>query len=107
MAAGVTDLLPSYTTEFHSTPRQLVNTVATTKVSTNLELLPLKHLQTSHSHFEGLPVIVLQQVLDPTADKVQALGPARLQRPDRQPTSSDGCRTGTAVGSHMLHTSVL
>lgn len=53
-------------------------------VGTDLELLPLKHLQTRHGDFEGLPVVILQQVLHPTADIVKAFGAAGLQRPDRQ-----------------------
>lgn len=51
---------------------------------THLELLPLKHLQPCHGNLECLPVVILQQVLDPAADKIEALGPARLQRPDAQ-----------------------
>ena len=50
-------------------------------MGTNLELLPLKHLQPGHGNLECLPVVILQQVLHPTADKIEALGPARLQRP--------------------------
>lgn len=44
-----------------------------------LELLSLKDFQACHGDFEGLPVIVLQQVLHAAAHEIQALGPARLQ----------------------------
>lgn len=46
-----------------------------------LQLLPLKHLEARHGDLQGFPVIILQQVLHATADKVQALGPAGFQRP--------------------------
>lgn len=46
-----------------------------------LQLLSLKNLEASHGDFQSFPVIILQQVLHPTADKVQALGPAGFQRP--------------------------
>ena len=49
----------------------------------HLELLPLKDLQAGHGDLEGFSVIILQQMLHATADKVQALGSAWLQRPDR------------------------
>lgn len=52
-------------------------------MGTDLELLSLKHLQTRHGDLEGLPVVILQQVFHPTADKIEAFGTAGLQRPDR------------------------
>lgn len=66
-------------------------------MGTYLELLPLKNLQPCHGNLECLPLVILQQVLHSTTDKIEALGPARLQRPDTQSASFNQRFEGTAL----------
>lgn len=63
-----------------------------------LELLPLKDLQAGHGDLEGLSVIILQQMLHATADKVEALGSPWLQRPDVQSTRLKVTKMWTFAG---------